>query len=360
MPGTDRLVSLNVSIPFGRWLGHNMAEHEQLNSMYATAQMSRDQDGVTQMQTGVSGTLLKGNNMNYSVMQGRSSRSGGSGSLNASWQGEAGRASGGYSYSRNEHAWNWDLSGGAVAHADGVTFSQSLGDTNVLIKAPGARGVHVENETGVSTDWRGYAVMPYATMYRRNRVALDVKSLDMHTDLDDTVAAPCRRAPASFPATGNSSSRTMLLQPRPVRDNGAAPGSARWVSLCHRQLQFRLPVQVSTPSAATTRQQHRKAEPEYMHDVPAVPVLYRSLTASGSGGCPRVKQVPVISPSIRMPWSSPQQPEKKRSQAVITEQHSIQQGYEYCIFPEHTVPNHAGGQTAPPDSERVLRPRFRQ
>ncbi|MBD8156418.1 outer membrane usher protein FimD [Pantoea agglomerans] len=187
MPGTDRLVSLNVSIPFGRWLGHNMAEHEQLNNMYATAQMSRDQDGVTQMQTGVSGTLLNGNNMNYSVMQGHSSRSGGSGSLNASWQGEAGRASGGYSYSRNEHAWNWDLSGGVVAHADGVTFSQSLGDTNVLIKAPGAKGVHVENETGVSTDWRGYAVMPYATMYRRNRVALDVKSLDMHTDLDDTV-----------------------------------------------------------------------------------------------------------------------------------------------------------------------------
>lgn len=187
MPGTDRLVSLNVSIPFGRWLGHNMAEHDRLNSMYATAQTSRDQDGVTQMQTGVSGTLLKDGNMNYSVMQGHSSRSGGSGSLNASWQGEAGRASGGYSYSRNEHAWNWDLSGGVVAHADGVTFGQSLGDTNVLIKAPGAKGVHVENETGVSTDWRGYAVMPYATMYRRNRVALDVKSLDMHTDLDDTV-----------------------------------------------------------------------------------------------------------------------------------------------------------------------------
>lgn len=187
MPGTDRLVSLNVSIPFGRWLGHGMAEHDRLNSMYATAQMSRDQNGVTQMQTGVSGTLLERNNLNYSVMQGHSSQSGGSGSLNASWQGEAGRASGGYSYSQNEHAWNWDLSGGVVAHANGVTFSQSLGDTNVLIKAPGAKGVHVENETGVSTDWRGYAVMPYATVYRRNRVALDVKSLDMHTDLDDTV-----------------------------------------------------------------------------------------------------------------------------------------------------------------------------
>ncbi|WP_434747269.1 outer membrane usher protein FimD [Pantoea sp. Lu_F5_004] len=187
MPGTDRLVSLNVSIPFGRWLGHDMAEHDRLNSMYATAQMSRDQDGTTQMQTGVTGTLLEGNNLSYSVTQGHSSSSGGSGSLNASWQGQVGRASGGYSYSQNEHAWNWDFSGGMVAHANGLTFSQSLGDTNVLIKAPGAKGVRVENESGVSTDWRGYAVMPYATMYRRNRVALDVKSLDMHTDLEDSV-----------------------------------------------------------------------------------------------------------------------------------------------------------------------------
>ncbi len=187
MPGTDRMVSLNVSIPFGQWLGHNMAEHNLLNSMYATAQMSQDQDGNTRMQTGVSGTLLPGDNLSYSVTQGHSNQSGNSGSVDMSWQGEAGRLSGGYSYSKNEHAWDWDLSGGMIAHANGLTFSQSLGDTNVLIKAPGAKGVRVENETGVSTDWRGYAVMPYATVYRRNRVALDVKSLDMHTDLDDTV-----------------------------------------------------------------------------------------------------------------------------------------------------------------------------
>jgi len=187
MPGTNRLVSLNISIPFGRWLGHNMPEHDALNSMYATAQASQDQDGVTQMQTGVSGTLLKGNNLSYSVMQGHSSRSGDSGNVNASWQGGAGKASAGYNYNGNDHELNWDLSGGVVAHAGGITFSQPLGDTNVLIEAAGAKGVRVENETGVSTDWRGYAVMPYATVYRRNRIALDVNSLDMHTDLEDNV-----------------------------------------------------------------------------------------------------------------------------------------------------------------------------
>lgn len=187
MQAKNRILSLNVSIPFGRWLSHDMPEHQSFDSMYATAQTSQDQNGVTQVQTGVSGTLLKENNLGYSIMQGHNSQNGNSGSLNANWQAGYAKVGAGYNYSRNDHMYNWDLSGGLVAHANGVTFSQPLGDTNVLIKAPGAKGVDVENETGVSTDWRGYAVMPYATVYRRNRVALDVNSLDMHTELDDSV-----------------------------------------------------------------------------------------------------------------------------------------------------------------------------
>lgn len=187
LAGDNRLLSLNISVPFGRFLGHDMAEHEALNSMYATAQSSRDQDGVTRVQTGVSGTLLQEHNLSYSVMQGHSSTTGSSGSANVALRGGYGSASAGYSYSRYDHRINWDVSGGVVAHADGVTFGQALGDTNVLIKAPGARDVHVENGNGVKTDWRGYTVLPYATMYRRNRVALDVNTLDMHTDLEDNV-----------------------------------------------------------------------------------------------------------------------------------------------------------------------------
>lgn len=187
LSGTDRLLSLNFSIPFGRFLGHDMPEHNALNSMYATSQLNRDQDGVTTVQTGVSGTLLQGGNLSYSVMQGHSSTSGENGSVNGSLHGAYGMVSAGYSHNRYDHSLNWDLSGGVVAHADGITLSQSLGDTNVLIKAPGAKGVQVENETGVKTDWRGYAVMPYATVYRRNRVALDVNSLDERTDIEDNV-----------------------------------------------------------------------------------------------------------------------------------------------------------------------------
>jgi len=58
----------------------------------------------------------------------------------------------------------------------------------VLVKAPGAKDAKVENQTGVRTDWRGYAVLPYATEYRENRVALDTNTLADNVDLDNAVA----------------------------------------------------------------------------------------------------------------------------------------------------------------------------
>ncbi|EAA7025363.1 fimbrial protein, partial [Salmonella enterica subsp. enterica] len=125
----------------------------------------------------------------YSVTQGRSSTNGYSGSASASWQATYGTLGVGYNYDRDQHDYNWQLSGGVVGHADGITFSQPLGDTNVLIKAPGAKGVRIENQTGVKTDWRGYAVMPYATVYRYNRVALDTNTMDNHTDVENNVSS---------------------------------------------------------------------------------------------------------------------------------------------------------------------------
>ncbi|EPK6186423.1 fimbria/pilus outer membrane usher protein, partial [Klebsiella pneumoniae] len=74
-------------------------------------------------------------------------------------------------------------------HANGITLSQPLNDTVVLVKAPGAGGVKVENQTGVRTDWRGYAVLPYATEYRENRIALDTNTLADNVDLDDAVVS---------------------------------------------------------------------------------------------------------------------------------------------------------------------------
>ncbi|MGB7803525.1 fimbrial biogenesis usher protein [Buttiauxella sp.] len=186
---SDRIVAFNLSVPFSTLLGHGYSRDSALDRAYATFAASRNADGDNTFQTGVGGTLLEGRNLNYSVTQGRSSTSGYSGSANANWQATYGTLGVGYNYDRDQHDLNWQMSGGIVGHADGVTLSQPLGDTNVLIKAPGASGVNVENQTGVKTDWRGYAVMPYATVYRYNRIALDTNSMDNHTDIENNVSS---------------------------------------------------------------------------------------------------------------------------------------------------------------------------
>lgn len=186
---TDRIASFNVSVPFSIFMGRGYRRDNALERAWATASASRNSDGQSSWQTGVSGTLLKDKNLNYSVIQGHSSSGGASGSASANWQAAWGNLGAGYNTNREKRDWNWQLAGGVVGHADGITLSQPLGDTNVLIKAPGASGVSIENQTGVKTDWRGYAVMPYATVYRYNRVALDTNSMGNSIDIENNVSS---------------------------------------------------------------------------------------------------------------------------------------------------------------------------
>ncbi|MCS2166941.1 fimbrial biogenesis usher protein [Scandinavium manionii] len=189
IPGTDQIASFNLSVPFSLFSNGAARRNSAFDRAYATVSASRNSDGDNSWQSGVSGTLLDGNNLSYSVTQGSTSGQGHTGSASANWQATYGTLSGAYNYDRDQHSLNWQASGGILAHADGVTFSQPLGDTNVLIKAPGASGVSIENQTGVKTDWRGYAVMPYATVYRYNRIALDTNTMSNSTDVENNVSS---------------------------------------------------------------------------------------------------------------------------------------------------------------------------
>jgi outer membrane usher protein len=187
----DRIFSFNLSVPLAEWLTKDSGPGRGSNlnnTAYATYSVTHDSNGKTSQQAGVSGTLLEQNNLGYSVTQGYSNQGGGYGGSTAlDWSAGYGRVNTGYNYSKEYRQFNYGVSGGVIVHSDGVTLSQSLGDTNVLIKAPGASDVGVDNTTGVTTDWRGYAVMPYASPYQRNRVALQTTTLKNNTELDDTV-----------------------------------------------------------------------------------------------------------------------------------------------------------------------------
>ncbi|MFP7327500.1 fimbria/pilus outer membrane usher protein [Serratia marcescens] len=180
MNRTDRGIFISLSLPLDVLLpgGHS--------SRYFNASMNSGYDGVTQ-QAGVSGSELAQNNLDWSLSQGYSRVSGNNASARVAWRGTYGNVSGGYSQGQNYHQFSYDLSGGVIVHGQGVTFGQPLGSTNVLVVAPGAKNVPIENGTGVSTDWRGYAIQPWASEYHDNRVALDVSRLDDRTELDQPV-----------------------------------------------------------------------------------------------------------------------------------------------------------------------------
>jgi outer membrane usher protein len=186
----DNRVALGISIPLSQWLSPVGDDTRQQHNAYATYSISNDTHGHTTQNAGLSGTLLTDDNLNYNIQQGYQNQgNGASGSVGVNYDGSWGSANAGYNYSDSGdyQQVNYGLSGSIVAHRNGVTLSQSLGETNVLIAAPGAEDVKVEGNAGIRTDWRGYAVVPYATTYRRNRMALDTTSLPDDVDLNDTV-----------------------------------------------------------------------------------------------------------------------------------------------------------------------------
>ncbi|CUY60767.1 fimbria/pilus outer membrane usher protein [Serratia marcescens] len=171
----DQQVAFNVQVPLSKWLPNSWASYS-LNS---------SKRGSTAQQVGLNGTALADNNLSYSLQQSYGSRGdGASGSLGANYKGTYGEMQAGYSYTRDSRQINYGLQGGIVAHPYGVTFSQQQGDTLALVRAPGAAGAKVQNNTGVRTDWRGYAVVPYVGTYRKNRIALDTETLGSDVDID--------------------------------------------------------------------------------------------------------------------------------------------------------------------------------
>lgn len=185
----EQMLAVNLSVPLSHWTrSDNTSIWQRSNASY---NMSHAMNGPTNNQIGLYGTLLDDNNLGYGVQSGYTS--GGSygsdsvGNVALNYRGRYGSTNIGYSRSESFKQLYYGFNGGVLAHADGITLSQRLNDTIVLIKAPGADNVKVENQPGVSTDWRGYAVLPYATEYRENRVALNTDSLPDNVDLDNAV-----------------------------------------------------------------------------------------------------------------------------------------------------------------------------
>ncbi len=219
----DQMLALNLNVPFSYWLRTD--SQSIWRNASASYNISHDLKGRMTNTAGLYGTLLEDNNLSYSVQTGYAG--GGQGSSSATgytalnYRGAYGNSNLGYSYTDNFRQVYYGLSGGILAHENGVTLSQPMNDTVVLVKAPGAEHTRVENQTGVETDWRGYAVLPYATEYRENRIALNTNTLANNVDLENPVVSvvPTRGAVvrADFhPKVGVKVLMTIIKNGKPV------------------------------------------------------------------------------------------------------------------------------------------------
>uniref|UniRef100_UPI00398429EF fimbria/pilus outer membrane usher protein n=1 Tax=Enterobacter mori TaxID=539813 RepID=UPI00398429EF len=170
---SEQTIAFNVSVPLDRWLSNTWVNYNLNSTKHDTTQS-----------VGLNGTALAGNNLSWGVQQSHSQSSGDSTSLNADYKGTYGEVNAGYSQDNQQQQLNVGLQGSMIAHAHGVTLGQPMGETAALIEAPGADDTNISNQTGVNTDFRGYAIVPYVSPYRHNTLALNTETLPGNADVN--------------------------------------------------------------------------------------------------------------------------------------------------------------------------------
>ncbi|WP_039029622.1 fimbria/pilus outer membrane usher protein [Leclercia adecarboxylata] len=199
----DQQIALNVSVPLEKFLPRTWANYS----------MNASKNNGTTHSVGLNGSALENNALSWNVQQGYGTDDVGyTGNANADYKGTYGEVTAGYGYDKDSDRLNYGLQGGIIAHADGVTFSQPLGETNVLVKAPGAKGVSIQNQSGAKTDWRGYTAVSNLTPYRKNDVALMTDTLpdDVELELTNKTVIPTRGAVVRADYVANVGMRVLM------------------------------------------------------------------------------------------------------------------------------------------------------
>jgi len=203
----DQQLVFNISVPLSALMPDTWVNYTMNNSKMS---------GTTH-QVGINGTALENHSLNWNVQEGYGAGDvGNTGNASADYKGTYGEVTTGYGYDKFSKRMNYGLAGGIIAHADGVTLTQPLGETNVLIKAPGVEGVSIQNQSGAKTDWRGYTSASNLTPFRKNDVALLTSTLpdDAELELTTQTVIPTRGAIVRAEYIANVGQRILLTLAR--------------------------------------------------------------------------------------------------------------------------------------------------
>ncbi|AZC38244.1 type 1 fimbriae anchoring protein FimD [Pseudomonas chlororaphis subsp. piscium] len=194
---TNQMV-LTLSMPLGR------------TSNTGTFSLTRNTDGSIDQRMGLSGNS---GNLSYNIDGNRAQRSGSNtGSAQIGYLAPFAQLGAGVSVGQGYKQSSISASGSVLAHSDGLAFGQNLGETVALVNVKDTPNAGLLNAPGVLTDKKGYAVVPYLTPYRRNRIALDTSELDNSVDILDGVTnvVPRRGAVVKVSFAASRSEKVLL------------------------------------------------------------------------------------------------------------------------------------------------------
>jgi len=168
-------VSLSLSFPLG-----SSSRPTRVSSTLAT-----DNNGAHSLQTGANGSVMGRDDLFYSVNAGHESLGGKTFSGNLNGTTPVAQVSAGYAQGDTFKSLNGAAVGSIVVHAGGINFGQTVGENFTLVEVPGAAGIPVGNNAGVTTGANGYAVVPNSQPYRTNWINLDSSQLGADIEIDN-------------------------------------------------------------------------------------------------------------------------------------------------------------------------------
>lgn len=172
-----------VSVSFSYPLSIENNYHASLNSNTMI-----NKDGFQSSQLGINGSLTPSNNWTYGLNTSASKNQKQSIALNSSYKASLMNLSANISKSDKYHQLGVGISGSAVAHSNGITFTPSIATTMALVEAKDAYGASFLNSPETKIDKNGYALFPYIRPYRVNSIELDPKGSPENIKFDNTIA----------------------------------------------------------------------------------------------------------------------------------------------------------------------------
>lgn len=147
---------------------------------------TRDGQGNTGEQVGLSGSLGKDNQYSYGISATDYSNTRSSINLNGQYLSPVTRLSANIGASSDYTNTSVGLTGSLLGYSGGLVFTPYVSDTFAIVEAKGAAGANISSFPGITVDRWGHAAIPYLNPYQINEIALDPKGMSDDAELQSS------------------------------------------------------------------------------------------------------------------------------------------------------------------------------